>query len=251
MPIHYQTARLLNTEIFSPEELKCLHEIAMASGQIMDNPRWKEESAIDFAFTSAQIEGNTYTRADTISLLKTGKTANDKRFSEAVMIINLRAAYDYILDNAKAVLTNPLEELKKYHSILMRGLLDDQELGAARRTVGTMIGGSSYLPPTGVANLNRELSILLGEFHKIQDPFAKSIYSAVNLPYLQYFEDGNKRTARVFQNAILLANNLLPVLFPITVIGEFVEATLTYYELGDHSLSRIFTLKAYQTSYRS
>ncbi len=37
---------------------------------MLGNARWKEESAIDFTFTSAQIEGNTYTRADTIMLLR-------------------------------------------------------------------------------------------------------------------------------------------------------------------------------------
>jgi len=251
MQTHYQPSRLFNHDIFSNEELKCLHEIAAASPleQLTSSARWKEESAIDFVFTSAQIEGNTYSRADTISLLKIGKTANDKRYTDAVMIMNLRTAYDYILENAHWVLTNPQTEFLKYHSILMQGLLPNDELGKARTTKGTMIGGSSYVPLSGANLLGKELPILFTELSKIEDPFAKAIYASTNLSYLQYFEDGNKRTSRVFQNAVLMANNLAPVLFPVAAIADYIDATLVYYEQGDTLMSRAFMLEAYKQAY--
>lgn len=251
METHYQSSLLLNHQIFSDDDLKCLHEIASNSPltQMVSSARWKEESAIDFVFTSAQIEGNTYSRADTIGLLKIGKTANDKRYSDAVMIMNLRAAYDYILENANLVQINPASEFSKYHAILMRGLISDNEIGTVRITKGTRIGGSSYVPLSGANLLNRELAILFEELSNISDPFAKSIYAAANLSYLQYFEDGNKRTSRVFQNAVLMANNLAPVLFPVTSIRDYIDATLLYYEQGDPIMLRSFMLEAYRQAY--
>lgn len=129
--------------------------------KLISSARWKEESAIDFVFASAQIEGNTYSRADTIALLKLGKTANDKCFTDALMIVNLRAAYDYILANSDLVLINPLLELQHYHKILMRGILDDCELGITRKTKGVIIGGSDYIPLSGITALNREMEFLI------------------------------------------------------------------------------------------
>jgi Fic family protein len=249
--MHYQPTRLFSQDIFSEEDLGCLHEIAAASpwSDLIASQRWREESAIDFVFTSAQIEGNTYTRADTISLLKIGVTANDKRYSDAVMIMNLRAAYDYILDHAHLVLSDPAAELSRYHSILMRGLLPDEDLGAARKTRGTMIGGSAYQPLSGADHLLRERSTLFAEMDKISDPFAKAIYASTNLAYLQFFEDGNKRTSRIFQNAVLIAHNLAPVLFPVTAIKDYLDGVLTYYDHGDPILNRAFMLQAYKTTY--
>ena len=247
MSFGYQSSRLLNHIIFSSEELEFLHNIgnSFSLSQLIKHPRWMEESAIDFVFTSSQIEGNTYTRADTISLLKLGKTAGDKRYSEAVMIMNLRAAYDYILHHSHKVLTHHLEECATYHSIIMRGLLSDSNLGSSRQTAGIKIGGSEYQPLSGKKQLNREISILFSEMNKIHDTFDQSLYAAANLAYLQYFEDGNKRTSRLFQNAILMAHNLPPVLFPVRMIQDYLEATLNYYEYGDYLLHRRFMMDAY------
>lgn len=249
--MHYQPSRLFNHDIFSEEELKCLHEIAGGSplSSLVTSQRWKEESAIDFVFTSAQIEGNTYTRADTISLLKIGKTANDKRYTDAVMIMNLRAAYDYILKHAQLVLSDPAGELSRYHSMLMRGLLSDAELGAARKTRSTMIGGSTYQPLSGTDSLLKERAILFAQLEEIPDPFAKAIYASTNLSYLQFFEDGNKRVSRIFQNAILMANDLAPVLFPVSAIKDYLDAILFYYDHGDPVMNRAFMLQAYKLAY--
>ena len=249
--MHYQPARLLSHDFFSEEELRCLHEIAAASplSTLIAGERWKEESAIDFVYTSAQIEGNTYSRADTISLLKIGKTANDKRYTDAVMIVNLRSAYDYILEHANLVIGDPAGELAKYHSILMRGLLPDGDLGTARKTRGTMIGASSYRPLSGADLLLRERNVLFAEMGQIPDPFSKAIYASTNLSYVQFFEDGNKRTSRVFQNALLMSHNLAPVLFPVSAIQDYLEAILMYYEHGDPILNRAFMLNAYKAAY--
>ena len=251
--IHYKSSKLFDLDFFSEGELSELH--AMTKRNPLDkftaSARWKEESAIDFVFTSAQIEGNTYSKADTIALLKIGKTASHKRFTEAVMIVNLRSAYDYILENSKLVIVNPLGELKKYHEILMRGLLPDSELGTTRKTEGVRIGGSDYIPLSGVAALNKEIDILIDQLNKINDPFNKAIYASSNLSYLQYFEDGNKRTSRVFQNAVLMANNLVPLLFPIRSIRDYLDATIIYYEQGDPIMNRAFFLENYRNNYEA
>ena len=96
---------------------------------LTSSPRWKEESAIDFTYTSAQIEGNTYTRADTITLLKEGITAGAKSFYEATMILNLRDTYRIVLDKAADIVADPLVGIRAIHRSLMKGLLPENQLG--------------------------------------------------------------------------------------------------------------------------
>lgn len=249
--IHYVPARLDCFHVFNDEEIQELfrraHENPLSS--LLTNPRWREESAIDFAHTSAKIEGNTYTRADTITLLKMGQTAGGKLFQEAQMILNLREAYDMVLHRSQWIFNNPLDAIRVLHRLLMKGLLPEEHLGATRKTRGVLIGGSTYVPPDGVNFLEKQVARIFENIPKIGDPFSASLYAACNLSYLQFFEDGNKRTSRVFQNAVLIAAGLPPVHFPASMSGQYVESQLNYYEHGDYGLHRGFMYQAYASAY--
>jgi Fic family protein len=251
MAIHYDSARLDVVDIFRDEEVVELRQHAEAHpfSKLIGSPRWKEESAIDFAYTSAQLEGNTYTRADTILLLKAGRTAGSKAFAEAQMIVNLREAYEMCLDRAASIVSDPLAGIRLIHKMLMRGMLPDDQLGATRTTKNALIEGSEYIPPGDVAYLEEEVAKLFSNLAKAADPFSASVYASCNLSYLQLFEDGNKRTSRLFQNAILVASDLPPVQFPVSMNGAYIEAQLGYYERGEYAMHRRFVLEAYRTAY--
>lgn len=53
---------------------------------------------IDFIYCSAQIEGNTYSKMDTDNLIKLCITSVGKKFSDAVIILNLRNAFEKIIN---------------------------------------------------------------------------------------------------------------------------------------------------------
>jgi Fic family protein len=251
MKINYNSSRLEQVQIFSDEELIRLRRLASENplSELASNPKWIEESGIDFSYSSSQIEGNTYTRAETINLLKKGVTAGEKPFSDAVMILNLRETYNYITKHSIEILNDPLREIKRYHSMLMANILSSSELGATRKMRGVMIGGSNYQPLSGEGPLNGEMNRLIKILSSIDDPFDKCLYAASNIAYLQYFEDGNKRTSRVAQNAILMANGLPPVLIEAQSVNDYIEGTIDYYESGDHIQNRQVMLNAYERCY--
>lgn len=251
MTIHYVNSRLENVDIFTEEDVVKLRQHASThplSG-LTSSPRWKEESAIDFAYTSAQIEGNTYSRADTISLLKEGIMAGGKGFHEAAMIMNLRDTYKMLLEKAADIVADPLESMRAIHKSLMKGLLPEGQLGATRKTTNAMIGGSQYIPPNGAHYIEKQAARIFENIGKTTDPFSASVYAACNLSYIQFFEDGNKRTSRVFQNAVLMAADLPPLQFPVTMNSQYIEAQLTYYEEGDYSFHRGFMMQAFRNAY--
>jgi Fic family protein len=251
MTIHYVSSRLENVDIFTEEDIAKLRQHASAHPllTLTSSPRWKEESAIDFTYTSAQIEGNTYTRAETITLLIEGITAGGKSFYDATMILNLHDTYKMLLDRALDIVANPLEGIRTIHKSLMKGLLPKDQLGSTRKTTNTRIGGSEYIPPNGVQYIEKQAARVFENLGKTTDAFSASIYAACNLSYVQFFEDGNKRTSRVFQNAVLIAANLPPLQFPVTMNSQYVEALLTYYEEGDYSLHRGFLMEAFRNTY--
>ena len=79
---------------FRDSELSELHLLAQASPLhgLLQDPAWREASAIDFAYASGLVEGNTYSREDAIALLTAKTIAPGKRPQETQMMLNLRGS---------------------------------------------------------------------------------------------------------------------------------------------------------------
>ena len=70
----------------------------------------------------------------------------------------------------------------------------------------------------------------------------------VQLPYLQPFEDVNKRVSRLGANIPLICNNLCPLSFINVPEQAYVEGTLGVYELNQIDLLRDVFVHAYERS---
>jgi Fic family protein len=70
----------------------------------------------------------------------------------------------------------------------------------------------------------------------------------VQLPYLQPFDDVNKRVSRLAANIPLIRANLTPLSFTDVPGDLYTRATLGVYELGNVSLLRDVFLWAYERS---
>lgn len=103
-----------------------------------------EEVMVDFVYTSAKIKGNTYDRIDTDNLLRIGVTAGGKRYSDAVMVVNLRDGFEKVMS---IEVTDPLnlDYWCDLHKLLMKDLLPLNEQGIVR-TSDVQIGASSDIP---------------------------------------------------------------------------------------------------------
>lgn len=204
-------------------------------------PRRTEEFGIDFIYSSAQIEGNTYTPLETADLIKLGITAGGKKHSDAVMILNMREAYDFILNGSYELGYNFLLDL---HGILTDKLLEKRYCGVVR-DFEVKIGGSNYIPPNNPISLVEEMKYMLPLSEKIEHPIDRAIYVHLNICYLQYFADGNKRTARNYQNAVLLKTGLMPLLFDEQDSKTYSKAVVAYYETGNSEPYVEWFLNAY------
>ena len=233
--MHYEPAFVAHRPILAPDERDYLHHL---SGQyplarFQTDARNYEEAQIDFVYTSAKIEGNTYDRLDTDNLLKLGITAGGKRYSDAVMLLNLRNGFDMVMAADSATRLDD-DYLCALHKVLMKDLLPAHEQGIVR-TSAIIIGASRYRPLPDAQRLRTELHAILTEAEKYADPFEKAIYLHCNLAYLQYFRDGNKRTARMMQTVAMAQAGVMPLLFSDTLIDQYLRAIVSYYETGHYS----------------
>ena len=60
--------------------------------------------------------------------------------------------------------------------------------------------------------------------------FEKAFLLLVLVSYTQAFNDGNKRTARIISNAVLMANGYCPLSFRTVKASDYKKAMLLFYE---------------------
>ena len=79
---------------------------------------------IDLSWASSKLEGNTYTRLDTERLIEAGQAADGKGALETQMILNHKAAIEYLVhDPLRAALTP--DTVIALHALLSDGLMAD------------------------------------------------------------------------------------------------------------------------------
>lgn len=185
-----------------------------------------ERLAIDLSWKSSQMEGNTYSLLETERLLKEKESAAGKTNDEAIMLLDHKEALDFIIVNPTYVTLLTLSKIEDIHSILIKDL--DVDRNIRKRRVG--ISGTNYKPPDNEFQIKEALEDMCTLVNKQENVFAKALLVLVLISYIQAFADGNKRTARIISNAILMNNNYCPISFRKIDSVEYKKAMLIFYE---------------------
>ncbi|MCW7552907.1 Fic family protein [Endozoicomonas gorgoniicola] len=202
---------------------------------------------IDLSWASSHLEGNTYSRPDTVRLIEEGYAAEGKAAIETQMILNHKSAIEFLVDNAETASYNRFT-LLNLHSLLSENLLPNPADEGRIRLHQVEIGKSVFRPLAGEVIISELLDILLQKASQIEDPFEQSFFMMVHLPYLQPFADVNKRTSRLAANLPLIRANLCPLTFLDVPEQAYSRATLGVYEMTRIELLRDLYLWAYERS---
>jgi Fic family protein len=202
---------------------------------------------IELSFHSSRLEGNRYTLLETKQLIEAGRTATGKAAEETQMIINHKEAIEFLVESAELMGVNKLT-IQNLHAVLSDNLMADPADSGRLRTRGVDIGGSVYLP-LAVPQLIEEILIqVLNTANRISDPFEQAFFLLVHLPYLQPFQDVNKRVSRLSANIPLIRNNLKPLSFVDVPKSDYAAGLLGVYELNRIELIRDVFVWAYKRS---
>lgn len=229
--------------VFSDDELNYLKALQQKYRENisrlseMEYKKELERLAIDLSWKSSQIEGNTYSLLETERLLKEKERASGKTKDEAVMLLNHKEALDFIIENPTYIDPLNLPRIEDIHSILIKELGVDRNI--RKRRVG--ISGTNYKPLDNEHQIREALEDMCRLVNREKNVFAKALLVLVLISYIQGFADGNKRTARIISNAILINNNYCPISFRTIDSVEYKKAMLIFYEQNNISaLKKIF-----------
>lgn len=202
---------------------------------------------IDLSWASSQLEGNTYSRLDTERLIEYGQIAEGKDALETQMILNHKAAIEYLLNDPAHCVVTPAT-LIALHAMLSDGLLPDPRSCGRLRHHAVDIGASVYLPIALPQRLEELFAATLEIAAEIQDPLEQAFFLMVHIPYLQPFADVNKRLSRLAANIPLLRHNLCPLSFVDVPQQAYIDGMIAIYELNRVELLRDVFVWAYERS---
>jgi len=187
-----------------------------------------ERLVVELSWKSSKIEGNTYTLLDTEKLILENKIASGHDRKETQMILNHKDAFLYLRSHLKTYQKLTRRNLEELHAVLVKKLGVDT--GLRRKPVG--VTGSIYRPLDNYHQILEAVDNLIKAVNKTKSPYTKAVLALLGISYIQPFTDGNKRTARLMANALLLSHGRSPLSYRSVKENDYREATLVFYEIN-------------------
>jgi Fic family protein len=228
---------LPKVELFTGVELEKLEKLQkryLENIKTLSDAQYQKELerlAIDLSWKSSQIEGNTYSLLETERLLRDKQTAEGKTQAEATMLLNHKEALDFILEHPDYLDPIQVNRIEDIHSILVKDLEVERNI----RTHRVGISGTNYKPLDNEFQIREAMQEMCALVNSKQSVFEKALLILVLLSYIQAFDDGNKRTARIVSNACLIHNKHCPISFRTVDSVEYKKAMLLFYEQNNIS----------------
>ncbi len=239
---------LLKNELFTKTDFEFLEKLQIKYLNNISNlnkneyQKELERLAIDLSWKSSQIEGNTYSLLETELLLKEKQTASGKTKDEAIMLLNHKETLDFIIENPDYINPISIGKIENIHRFLTKELDIDKNI--RRRRVG--ISGTNYVPLDNEYQICEALEKMCNLINLTDNIFQKAFLLLILISYIQPFADGNKRTARIVSNAILINNNYCPISFRTVNSVEYKKAMLIFYEQNNISAFKKIFLEQFE-----
>lgn len=202
---------------------------------------------IDLSWNSSRLEGNTYSLLDTERLIAFGEATDTHTAAEAQMILNHKDAIEFLVRDVEHIGFNRYTFLN-LHALLSNNLLTNPAASGRLRTIEVRIGQSVYTPLVVPQLVEEMFELMLAKAAQINDPFEQAFFIMVQLPYLQPFDDVNKRVSRLAANISLNRQNFSPLSFVDVPNDLYVQGIKGVYELNEIALLKDVFIWAYERS---
>jgi len=191
------------------------------------------DALLNFSFGSSKLEGATLNKLDTFEFIKKGTFADYKFDNKS----DIKKEKDNIIGNKRVfeLLINGKINLTIDNIIKIHDLIDCENKGIANTDRNVFVNNGLYKSINGEDSIISKLEKIIEISNEIKNPFKKAIYLHCNIAYLQPFNDGNKRTARLVCNIPLFENNLPLFLFDNNIKSFYLNELMNYYENGEFS----------------
>jgi len=126
---------------------------------------------IDLSFNSSRLEGNSYSLLETVRLIEQGEQTPGKATSDAQMILNHKAAIEFLVRSADLIGFNRFTILN-LHAMLAENLLRDHEAPGRLRRMEVAIAKSVYKPPSIPQVIEECFDVVLAKAEAIRNPYS-------------------------------------------------------------------------------
>ena len=182
---------------------------------------------VDSIYKQAMLEGVATTYSDTETRVNGGKV-KDMTAEDVQKVINLKHAWEFILSPGVIQYPSNYAIVSQINAIVEEGM----SFNAGRiRNVPVTIGGSTYIPPLPFEDQVREDIRNITESDEL--PLDRAIEVLLYVKKKQLFLDGNKRTAVIFANHILIKNAAGLIVIPAERVDEYKKLLIRYYETDE------------------
>ena len=231
------------------KDLRSLEKELHAAGVVEQDLDEKVALNIDFArknmvdtiFKQAVLEGIATTYADTETIIEGGKV-RDMTATDILKVVNLKHAWELILN--KGVITSPTNFalLCDINRLIEQGFYYN---AGKLRSTPVSIGGTNWKPELPIeSHIRDDLDKLINSKLDIVD---KAIELLLYIMKKQIFLDGNKRTAVIIANHLLISHAKGLIAIPNENVDTFRDLLIDYYEGKDEIYIKEFLKnKAYQ-----
>jgi Fic family protein len=174
------------------------------------------------------LEGSPYTFPEVQTLLE-GITVGGYKLSDQDLVVRQAKSWKKLIH----LVERKQFEVNKETACLLHGIVarDEAPKWGAFRTGQVNIEGSEWTPPKA-EELEEEWVRTLEAFQKEKDVHIAAISLFLDMARAQLFWDGNKRTARLMMNGVLLAQGYEAISVPAKRRLEFHQAMVRFYD-GD------------------
>lgn len=166
---------------------------------------------------------------------------------EAQMILNHKDAIEFLIQGGNDIGFNRYT-IQNLHALLSYNLLPELAASGRLRQFAVGIGHSVYTPLAIPQLVETMFELMLEKAVQIENPFEQAFFIMVQLPYLQPFDDVNKRVSRLAVNIPLNRHNLSPLSFTDVPKEYYIQGLLGVYELNRIELLKDVFLWAYERS---
>ena len=182
---------------------------------------------------------------DTKTLLEFGERPDGLGQIELKIVLNHKAAIHHLTQYA-AEMQFIRRDLFDLHALIADGLIAETAAIGTLRNRAVQFADSRYLPSDNPHLLKEAFEQFCEKANAIHHPFEQAFFAMNFIPYLQPFQDGNKRTSRLAMNIPLLKNYLAPFSFTDLRKRDYMFGLLAFYERGRHEFLAEAFVKAYQ-----
>ena len=194
-----------------------------------------KKTLVENIYSQAKMENINITFPDTKTILD-GASVSGLAVDELQKVLNLRNAWRFVLDDIDTPLTLD-DYVTTLHSIVAYGELPPTMLHTLR-TGDVSIGGSFYQPkiPDVAEATQRIETILSGDATITEKALDYFLYACRS----QLFWDGNKRTATIATNKLLIEAGAGVLIVNEKNLCRFNKLMIEYYEAADKARIKPF-----------